>query len=73
MLTEGSRKILEVWGEVDPGSLFLYTQVRLYINNNYNYLFNQKLLELKTPCDGYIASCDEAEIQLDLTNELSKM
>ena len=73
MLTEGSRKILEVSGEVDSGSLFLYPKVRLYINNNYNYLFNQKLLELKTPCDGYITSCDETETQLDLTNESSKM
>ena len=72
-LAEGSRKFLEALGEVDSVRCFFPPQVLLYINNHNYYLFNQRLLELQAHVAAMKASCDEAETQLALTNESSKM
>lgn len=66
-LTEGSRKFLEALGEVDSGSLFFYP-----------LSLQSETLELQTQAVqnhmmAMIASCDKAEIQLNLTNKASEM
>lgn len=68
-LAEGSRQFLKAFGEVDQVCLLvLYVVEELYLC----ILIPQKLDELQEHIGAMRASCDEAEKQLQLTNEASK-
>ena len=67
-LAEGSRKFLEALGEVDSVRTCSSQERYNPINTS-----NQKLCELQTHVAAMKVSCDEAETQLALTNESSKM
>lgn len=69
-LAEGSQKFLQALGEVDAVRfLYLFHEVDTYIDAFYV----QKLRELLTHITAMRNSCDEAETQLALTNESSKL